>query len=138
MPNFNFKSYADALNFSKKMVNEFFRVKLKKSTTNWEVEVTTKNQNTKKEQVEEAKSKQEVNNKQNASLRTSIIKVNGKFEYVKEKNILPSGSKVLRRKKISLAKKTLDALKIADKVLAKIPKERKKNTSLYFNRIKRK
>ena len=140
MTKFDFLSYKEALLFSKKMVNEFFTVKLKQNNNIFEVEVATRDKSEKRKKLTSDKNSN-MSEKIKAAppkIRLSIIKVNGKFEYVKTKNIPTSESKVLRYKHNAVTQRTLDALKIADKVLAKDHKEKKKNTSMYFNKIKRK
>ena len=140
MPKFDFLTFKEALLFSKKMVNEFFTVKLKQNNNIFEVEVATRDKSEKRKKLtsDENSNMSEKIKAPPPKIRLSIIKVNGKFEYVKTKNIPTSESKVLRYKHNAVTQRTLDALKIADKVLAKDHKEKKKNTSMYFNKIKRK
>ena len=140
MTKFDFLSYKEALLFSKKMVNEFFTVKLKQNNNIFEVEVATRDKSEKRKKLTSDKNSN-MSEKIKAAppkIRLSIIKVNGKFEYDKTKNIPTSESKVLRYKHNAVTQINLEALKIADKVLAKDHKEKKKNTSMYFNKIKRK
>jgi hypothetical protein len=139
MKSFLFKTFKEANNFAKTMANDFFSVKLKRNTNGFDVEVKEKTANKELTKVTvnpsrsaffnsvvnvfsnplsdnlKAVDKKNIQAKTKKTTRQSIININGKFEFVKEKTIDKNAP--LRKKTIS--NRTLEALKIADKQLNK-------------------
>ncbi len=138
MSKFHFLSYKDALAFSKKMTNEFVEVKLKNNANGAEVEIVNRGMKLRQKATVSLINNADKDILPAKKTKVSIIKINGKFEYLKTKNLSTTVTKKLRHKRNDITKKTLAAIKIADKILARGPKEKKKNTSMYFNKIKRK
>lgn len=143
MKSFLFRTFKEANNFAKTMANDFFSVKLKRNADGFEVEVKEKTANKELTKISvnsnhsgffnsvakvfsntlndnlKGFDKKNIQTKTKKTTRQSIININGKFAFVKEKTIDKNAP--LRKKTIS--NRTLEAMKIADKQLNKrLPK----------------